>query len=159
MIKSINGTVPRIRGISLSHFSSDKLRLYLEGSGEINSADVDFENSSGKDQFLESYYQPFVYLTENRTATTRKTGVVRVRGREINFVNLEEVDLDVGLDSQVQEVLTSEYQAKNALMSIVYLYSQNTNEFAVRVQDHSGNNDTTFIGWDGVFIRLGSSWI
>ena len=159
MIKRINGKAPRIRGVSLTHFSPDKLRLYLEDSDETNSDAVDLEIPDGEDLFLESYYQPFVSLTENRTATTRKTGVVRMRGREINWVNLEEVDLDVGLDSQIQEVLTSEYRAENALMSIAYLYSQNTNEFAVRVQDHPSNNDTTFIGGDGVFVRLGASWI
>ena len=159
VIKSINGMDPRIRGVSLSHFASDKLKLYLEDSDETNSDAVDLEIPGGEDQFLESYYQPFMSLIENRTATIRKTGVVRMRGREINFVSLEEVDLDVGLDSQIQEVLTSEYRAENALMSIAYLYSQNTNEFAVRVQDHPSNNDTTFIGGDGVFVRLGASWI
>ena len=115
VIKSINGMDPRIRGVSLSHFCSDKLKLYLEDSDEINSDAVDLEILSGEDQFLESYYQPFMSLIENRTATIRKTGVVRMRGREINFVNLEEVDLDVGLDSQVQEILTSDYQAKKCL--------------------------------------------
>ena len=159
MIKRINGMAPRIKGASLSHFSSEKLRLYLEGSDEIDSTDADFENSSGKDQFLESYYHPFVSLMENSTATIRETDVVRMRGREINFVNLEEVDLDVGLDSQVQEILTSDYQAKNALMSIYYLCSQHPAEFAVPTKAHSDNNDTTFIGWDGIFVRPGSSWI
>ena len=159
MIKRINGMDPSIRGISLSHFGSDKLRLYLEGSDEINASAVDLEIPGGEDQFLASYYQPFVSLMENSTAITRETDVVRMRGREINLVNLEEVDLDVGLDSQVQEILTSDYRAKNALMSIAYLCSPHTEEFGVPADDHSGNNDTTFIGWDGVFVRLGSSWI
>ena len=158
-IQKINGMDPYIQGISLTHFSPDKLRLYLEDSDETNSDAVDLEIPGGEDQFLESYYQPFVSLIENSTATTRKTGVVRMRGREINFVNLEEVDLDVGLDSQVQEILTSGYQAKNALMSIAHLCSPHTEEFGVPADDHSGNNDTTIIGWDGVFVRLGSSWI
>ncbi len=159
MIKSINGKTPHIKGVSLSHFSSSKLRLYLEGSGEINSDAVDLKIPNGEDQFLESYCQPFMSLIENSTATTRKTGVVRMRGREINFVNLEEVDLDVGLDSQVQEILTSEYRAENALRSIYYLCSQYPPEFAVSTKAHSGNNDTTFIGWDGVFVLPGPSWI
>ncbi len=158
-IKKINGMDPYIQGISLTHFSHDKLRLYLEDSDEINSDAVDLEIPGGEDQFLESYYHPFVSLMENSTAITRETDVVRMRGREINFVNLEEVDLDVGLDSQIQEVLTSDYRAKNALMSIYYLCSQHPPELAVLADAHSGYNDTTFIGWDGVFVRLGSSWI
>lgn len=158
-IKKINGMDPYIQGISLTHFSPDKLRLYLEDSDETNSDAVDLEILGGEDQFLESYYQPFMSLIENSTATTRKTGVVRMRGREINFVNLEEVDLDVGLDSQVQEILTSEYRAENALRSIYYLCSQYPPEFAVSTKAHSGNNDTTFIGWDGVFVLPGPSWI
>ena len=158
MIKRINGKAPHIRGVSLTHFSSDKLRLYLEGSDETNSDAVDFEIPSGEDQFLESYYQPFVSLMENSTATIRET-VVRVRGREINFVNLQEVDLAVGLDSQVREILTSDSQAKNALMSIYYLCAQLPTEFAVPAEAYSSNNDTAFIGRDGISIRPGSSWI
>jgi hypothetical protein len=159
MIKRINGMAPHIKGASLSHFSSDKLRLHLEGSDEINSDAVDFEIPGREDQFLESYYQPFVSLMENRTATIRETDAVRMRGREINFVNLEEVDLYVGLDSQIQEVLTSEYRAENALRSIYHLCSQYPAEFAVLGDAHLDNNDTTFIGWDGIFVRPGSSWI
>ncbi|MYC12766.1 MAG: hypothetical protein F4Y39_03490 [Gemmatimonadetes bacterium] len=127
---------------------------HLEGSGEIDSTDTDFEISSGKDQFLESYYQPFVSLMKNSTATIRETDDVRVRER--NFVNLEEVDLAVGLDSQVQEILTSDSRAKNVLKIVDYLCSQDAEEF---VQAHSGNNDTTFIGRDGIFVRPGPSWI
>lgn len=156
MIKRINGMAPRIKGASLSHFSSEKLKLYLEGSDEINSDAVDFENSSGKDQFLESYYHPFMSLMENSTATIRETDVVRMRGREINFVNLEEVDLDVGLDSQVQEILTSEYRAENALKIVDYLRSQDPEELT---QARSGNSDTIFTGRDGISVRPGSSWI
>ena len=158
-IKKINGMDPYIQGISLTHFSPDKLRLYLEDSAEINSDAIDLEIPGGEDQFLESYYQPFVSLIENSTATTRKTGVVRMRGREINFVNLEEVDLDVGLDSQVPKILKSKSRSENALRIVDYLYSQHPPEFAVLADAHSGYNDTTFIGWDGVFVRLGSSWI
>lgn len=155
MIKRINGMAPSIKGASLSHFSSDKLSLYLEGSDEINSDAVDFEIPNGEDQFLESYYQPFVSLMENSTATIRET-VVRVRGREINFVNLEEVDLDVGLDSQVQEILTSDSRAKNVLKIVDYLCSQDLGELT---QARSGNNDTTFTGKDGISVRPGLSWI
>lgn len=157
MIKSINGMDPYIQGISLTHFSPDKLRLYLEDSGETNSDAVDLEILGGEDLFLESYYQPFVSLTENRTATTRETDDRRVR--EINFVNLEEVDLYVGLDSQVQKILTSKSRSENALRIVDYLCSQHPPEFAVLADAHSGYNDTTFIGWDGVFVRPGPSWI
>ncbi len=155
-IKKINGMDPYIQGISLTHFSPDKLRLYLEDSDETNSDAVDLEILGGEDQFLESYYQPFMSLIENSTATTRKTGVVRMRGREINFVNLEEVDLDVGLDSQVQEILTSDSRAKNVLKIVDYLCSQDLKELT---QARSGNNDTTFTGKDGISVRPGLSWI
>lgn len=156
MIKRINGVAPRIKGASLTHFSPDKLRLYLEDSDETNSDAVDLEIPGGEDQFLESYYQPFMSLIENSTATIRETDIVRMRGREINFVNLEEVDLDVGLDSQVQEILTSGYQAKNALKIVDYLRSQDPEELT---QARSGNSDTIFTGRDGVFVLPGPSWI
>lgn len=155
MIERINGMAPIIQGISLSYFYSDLLVLHFESSSEIDSDSVDFEIPGGEELFLQSYYQPFVSLIENTMERFRETGVVEVRGREINFVNLEAADLDVGLDSQLQDVLASDSRAKNALVSIAYLCSQHREELA---QTHLGNNDNTFLGEDGVFVRLGSSW-
>ena len=97
MIKRINGMVPRIQGISISHFYSDLLVLHFEGSSEIDSDADDFEIPRGEDLFLQSYYQSFVSLIENSIEGIRETDVVRAKGREINFVNLEEVDLGRGI--------------------------------------------------------------
>ena len=40
-------------------------------------------------------------------------------------------------------------------MNIAHLCSQHDEEIP---PNHAGNNDTTFLGDDGVFVRLGSSW-
>ena len=154
-IKSIDGKAPFFQGISISHFRSNILWLHLERLAEINSNNFDLEFLIGENQFLESYYQPFVSLIENNTGTIRGTGVVRVRGRKVNFVNLEEVDLDVGLDSRVLEIFTSDTQAKKSLMSIYNLCSQHAERLTLT---YPGSNDPTFLGEDGVFVRLGSSW-
>ncbi len=158
-IISINDMAPSMRGISLLYFSSDKLRLHLEVLEEINSEAVDLEIPNLEEIFLQSYYQSFVSLIESSTETKPEADVVRVEDQEIIFVNLQGADLDVGLNSEVLAILKSKSQGKNALMSICNLYSQHHADIALPATARLGNNDTTFIGSDGVFVRLGLSWI
>lgn len=72
-----------------------------------------------------------------------------VAGRMIDVVSFVEVDLAVGLDSQVRSVLTSEAHFSHRLLG----------HYEDIFRAHSENSDTTsFLGLDGVFVRLGQSW-
>ena len=164
MLRKINGKDPSIRVASISHFFDNTLGIHLEDPAEVNTDAVDFEIPGGEDQFLEYYYQPFVSLIENNRThheevTDQRTDVVSVGGRVINVVSLAEVDLVVGLDSQMQETLTLDSQMQETLKNTDRLRLQLLEHLGDIGQSHSANNDTaSFLGMDGIFVRLGSSW-
>ena len=164
MLRKIDGSDPSIRVASISHFFDNMLNLHLEDPDEIYSNAVDFEISGGEDQFLKYYYQPFVSLiehsgTSHEEAIDRRTDFVRIGSRGINIVSLAEVDLVVGLDAQVQEILTLGFQERDVPTNSDRLRPQLLNHFEGISQAHSVNDDTaSFLGLDGVFVRLGSSW-
>ena len=119
MLRKIDGSDPSIRVASISHFFDNTLNLHLEDPDEIDSNAVDFEISGGEDQFLKYYYRPFVSLiersgTSHEEAIDRRTDFIRIGNRGINIVSLAEVDLVVGLDAQVQEILTLGFQERDA---------------------------------------------
>lgn len=146
MFRKIDGNDPRIRVASIVYFSDDMLKLYLEDPepNESHPDAVDLKILGGKEQFLNHYYQPFLSLIENNHPSSEE-----VAGRMIDVVSFVEVDLAVGLDSQVRSVLTSEAHFSHLLLG----------HYEDIFRAHSENNDTaSFLGLDGVFIRLGQSW-
>ena len=151
MVRKINGSDPWVRVASISYFFHHKLKLHLEDPDEIHSDAIDFEIPGGEDQFLKYYYQPFISLIENSQSFQEE-----VEGRTINVVELVEVDLVVGLDAQVQEILTSVDSIRPRLSShlegIPRFHSEN-NAAALLVGDTA-----SFLGPDGILVRLGSSW-
>ena len=165
MLRKIDGSDPSIRVASISHFFDNTLNLHLEDPDEIDSNAVDFEISGGEDQFLKYYYRPFVSLiersgTSHEEAIDRRTDFIRIGNRGINIVSLAEVDLVVGLDAQVQEILTLGFQERDAPTNSDRLRPQLLNHLEGILQAaHSIDDDTaSFLGLDGIFVRLGSSW-
>lgn len=149
MLRTIDSCDPWVRVASIVHFSDDRLELHLEDPepNESHPDAVDLDIPDIEDRFLKYYYEPFLSLIENNHPSSE-----RIADRTIEIVNLVDVDLAVGLDSQVQDVLTrtSEYPSfKNHLLDL----------YEGIFRAHSENNDTaSFLGLDGVFIRLGESW-
>lgn len=165
MLRKIDGSNPSIRVASISHFSDDTLNLHLEDPDEIAPNAIDFEILGGEDQFLKYYYQPFFSLIEgggisHEEAIGRRTGFVEIGSRRINIVSLTEIDMVVGLDSQVQEILRLGFQERDILTySDRRLRPQLLNQFEGILQAHHVNDDTaSFLGLDGVFVDLGQSW-
>ncbi len=165
MLRKIDGSDPSIRVASISHFSDDMLNLHLEDPDEIDPNAIDFEISGGADQFLKYYYQPFVSLiehsgTSHEETIDRGTDFVRIGSREINIVSLAEIDLVVGLDAQVQEILTLGFQERDVPTNSDRLRPQLLNHLeGILEAAHSIDDDTaSFLGLDGVFVRLGASW-
>ena len=151
MVRKINGSDPWVRVASISYFLYHNLKLHLEDPDEIHSDAIDFEIPGGEDQFLKYYYQPFISLIENSQSSQEE-----VAGRTINVVELVEIDLAVGLDAQVQEILTSVDSIRPRL----------SNHLEGITQRRSGNDDAVllvedtapFLGPDGILVRLGPSW-
>ncbi len=163
----IDGCNPAIRVASISHFSDNLLELRLENADEITSAARDFDNPVGEDQFLRRYYEPFVSLIEDDRSRRVAEGVqTTVFGnRKIDVVRLDEVDLDVGLDSQIYVELTSNRQnqydglkeigLRARLLKHLEGISQPRSEIQVAAPSKAAND--AFLGPDGVFVRL-RSW-
>lgn len=151
MVRKIDGSNPWVRIASISYFFYHKLKLHLEDPDETHSDAIDFEIPGGEDQFLKYYYQPFISLVENSQSSQEE-----VADRTINVVELIEIDLAVGLDAQVQEILTSVNSIRPRL----------SNHLEGTTQRRSGNDDAVlpvedtapFLGPDGILVRLGSSW-
>ena len=146
-LKKIDDKDPALRVASIAYFSDHMLKLRLEDPDEINSDAVDFHIPGGEEQFFEYYYQPFRSLINQNDRLSPEE--VEIGGRTINAVRLVEADLLVGLDYQVQEALINE----DLLMPQLF-----ENRAGI-IQAHSDNSDiTSFLGLDGIFVRLGSSW-
>ena len=166
-LRKIDGNDPSIRVASISHFSDNLLELRLENADEITSAARDFDNPVGEDQFLRRYYEPFVSLIEDDRSRRVAAGVqTTVFGnRKIDVVRLDEVDLDVGLDSQIYVELTSNRQnqydglkeigLRARLLKHLEGISQPRSEIQVAAPSKAAND--AFLGPDGVFVRL-RSW-
>ena len=170
-LRKIDGSDPSIRVASISHFSDDMLELRLEHADEIRSGAGKLDFPGGEDQFLKRYYQPLLSLISNDPARregteTRMTDVDSFGNRQVDVVLLDEVDLVVGLDSLVLGALKSASQQRDVVA--------NEDRLRVRLAELSkgisellaGNQlaaplkggNTRFLGLDGVYIRLESSW-
>ena len=170
-LRKIDGSDPSIRVASISHFSDDMLELRLEHADEIRSGAGKLDFPGGEDQFLKRYYQPLLSLISNDPARregteTRMTDVDSFGNRQVDVVLLDEVDLVVGLDSLVLGALKSASQQRDVVA--------NEDRLRVRLAEQSkgisellaGNQlaaplkggNTRFLGLDGVYIRLESSW-
>lgn len=170
-LDEIYGNAPSIRVVSISHFFKDELELHLENVGKIDTKVVDVEISGGEDQFLGYYYQPFLSLIENTNERRPEPSaplppVERYEYRSVYEVELAEVDLYVGLDSQVYETLTSGAQEAQVLSKDIRLRSGLARQLEEISQLHYENNAeiysrgaiASFMGPDGILVRLGSSW-
>ena len=168
MIRKINGRNPFIRVASISHFPDQSLELHMEYTDEVDTDAADIEISGGEDQFLRRYYRPVVSLIQSdrsvREATRARTTLIG--NREIDVVQLPEVDLAVGLDSLVYRELTVESQDHPDAYNEKYLTFRVLEHLKKSSQLLSRNRITgrptagsaSVVGPDGIYICLGSSW-
>ena len=113
MLKKIAGCDPEIRVASIVHFSNDKFKLHLEvpDPNESHPDAVDLEIPGGEDRLLQYYYQPFLSLVDSMPIDKEK-----IEDRNIIVARLNGVDLEVGLDIRVKEILTSEGPFRSRLI-------------------------------------------
>lgn len=163
---------PVLRVASIVHFPRQSLHVHLEDPDEINENAIDLNIS--ENQFLQDYYEPFISLfsweweSDSRNTIQKRTGTIFVAGteRRINVVEFEGTDVEIGLEDQVYEALRSQ-DIRSQVIEIMppipepraWLDTEDTHvRYAGPEEPTESGDDDSFLGPDGVFVRLGESW-
>ena len=109
-LRAIRGREPILRVASVAHFSRESLSLRLEDpvGQDVDAVDWDFTEN----QFLRDYYDPFAALIDQngRFGTgefNTNAQSETVNGMEFLVADLPDVDLAIGLDRRIYELLRS----------------------------------------------------
>ena len=171
-LRTICNCYPVNRVASIVHFPRQSLRVYLEDPDEIIDDAVDLNFS--ENQFHQDYYGLFATLFDpdreaDRTASiNRQVTVVPVAGnqRTVHIVAMEGIDVEIGLEAHVYNVLRSQ-NIRSQISEIMPLIQELLAQFDTEnIQQRdigpdestdSGEEDS-YLGPDGVFVRLGESW-
>ena len=173
-LRTIANCRPYLRIASIVHFPSSPptLHVYMEDPDDIEEDAIDL--SISENQFYQDYYRPIINIIEaersivSEMPTLRRIRTVDVDGieRRIHTVELLGTDVEIGLENQVYKVLRSRNirsQISEIMPPILEpLAGLDTEDFQPRYTGpdgptKGGENDS-FLGPDGVFVRLGESW-
>ena len=171
-LRTICSRTPVLRVASITYFSGQSLRLHLEDPDEIDKDAVDLDIP--EDQFQQDYYRPFMALIDEQRGAGRGATIdqrmitVEVASieRRIHVVDLEDSDLEIGLEEQVHETLRSQ-----DIRSRIIRIMPSTPEPLKRLdtvasqwrntlpdEPMAKGEDDSFLGPDGIFVRLRRSW-
>ena len=171
-LRKINNCYPCLRVASVIHFPRQSLHVYMEDPEDFDRNAVDLRIS--EDQFHQDYYRPITDVIEAEPSTvggmltSRKIRAVDEAGieRKIHAVELLGTDVEIGLDDQVYEVLRSRnIRAQISeimppiLEPLTWLDTRDSRwQYTRDDGPMSGGENNSFLGPDGVFVRLGESW-
>ena len=165
-LRQVCGEKPRLRVASVAYFSRGGcLSLNLADPVAHHRDAIDW--SFAEEKFLRDYYQPYVdLLSPNNRAVAAvddsDIDVVELNGRQVLVVALPDVDLEIGLASRVYDLLRSKRLGREEINEALGL-----GDTRFPTTDMPPSNllgvplfpDGTFLGPDGILVRLGSSWI
>lgn len=171
-LRTIGNCYPILRVASIIHFPRQSLHIYMEDPEEFDKDAVDL--SISEDQFHEDYYRPISDLidaewsTDGGVATRRTIRTFDIAGieRTIHAVELQGTDVVIGLEDQVYNTLTSK-NIRSQIIEIIPPIPQplawlDTEDIHLRFTEPDesikSREDDSFLGPDGVFVRLGESW-
>jgi hypothetical protein len=139
-VSSIAGQAPTLRVGTVAHFYGNKLSVFLcDPPLARNGDEVPLDRSS----FIETYYEPIADLVEEQGYEEEVAPGDRAR-----LIRFESVDAEVGIEVDVLTTLRAE--------AAVNLGSRMTRREPRRAATRDQRE--TYIGSDGVVVRLGPSW-
>ena len=163
---------PVLRVASIIYFSGRSLRLHLEDPDEIDKYAVDL--NIAEDRFQRDYYRPFMALIDRESGTGEEASIdqrmktIEVAGveRRIHVAKLEDSDVEIGLEEQVYDAAGSQ-DIRSRIIGIVPSLPEplarldtEDSQWRHTVSDEpmARGEDDSFLGPDGIFVRLGPSW-
>ena len=161
-LRAIRGREPILRVASVAHFSRESLSLRLEDpvGQDVDAVDWDFTEN----QFLRDYYDPFAALIDQngRFGTgefNTNAQSETVNGMEFLVADLPDVDLAIGLDRRIYELLRSEDDVSDAIHQVLdFALARGTLDRTDEPPTTDGDSNTVFVGRDGVLVRVGRIW-
>jgi hypothetical protein len=135
-ISTIDGAPPILRVASAAHFELGPLAQVVRDPEP--SAPIDIPGDRGK--FVQAYYRPLVEATRNGETRT-------VFGRQARFVEIEGLDVSIGLE----EGIASAYSSPGRLLKLAEQFSESATP-----RDES--DERRAIDATGVAMALGPSW-
>lgn len=171
-LRKIGNCYPYLRVASIAHFPRQSLHVYMEDPEDFDRDAVDL--SISEDQFHQDYYRPITDvidaepITDGGAQANRRIRTVDVAGieRKIHAVELLGTDVEIGLEDQVYEVLRSR-NIRSQIFEIMppiperltWLDTDDSHwKYTGTDEPTRGGEDNSFLGPDGVFVRLGDSW-
>lgn len=137
-IKKIDNTYPAVRAAAEVFFQGDRLGFRIEDPPEFDNDAPDLEIS--ENQIFKDYYEPFISLLRAKTPD-----VESINGIEFSFINIEEVDIRVGIATEI--IRTYKESTFDRLYS-----------FWGRLSEITNIPPNYKIGLDGIVVQLGKKW-
>ena len=165
-LRQVCGQEPRFRIASVAFFSRGghlSLRLADPIAHHPHAVDWNFTEN----QFLRDYYQPFVNLLDRNIDASATVGKAEmesedVDGMDILVAPLPDVDLRIGLARRIYDLVRLKDPARNEVNDTLDLRQSIVRAISLRpssiLEDMPARQTRTFVGTDGILVRLGPSW-